>query len=1775
MKKFLLGAAAAVALTFTMNVGAAEAFAKVNDYAKVNFEDVAENAWYAPEIKNAYELGFMNGTSDTQMSPDGTVTVAQAVTIASRANAVYYGRSAELEKNTGSKWYDVYLDYAQKYGIINKADFNSFDRAARRYEVALMFAKALPESHYVAKNNVTSIPDVYAEDEFFDEVLMLYKAGVVMGSDDYGTFFPNNSIKRSEIAAIINRAALPESRKSGTLKEYVDHRMDQAVLLIDDLTSITHNRKDESGSVDLNHAWNVDDRGNPTLNQLSNYTGSFSDFAKDSLVAVRRYITPVTNQHVVLETSVSLKDAGDGFSIYLSSPDKTPVVGLVSKGGYWGVLGKTETMSKIAYVDGINDFKLDMDLAGKKAILYVNGEFACEGEIGDFDSLNEIIFSTSDEGIMSFGFVTTRLYMNYNMFDSFRWEALEKAPYDYKVTGNVLVKSKNTGDFDSQSVMMNGASSATKTFEPMTGAFVTEAYVLPVTDANKASYELKNGSESVVKIDMENGVYSIGGKKIWQYHGDIWQIIRVEKSSDGKAVVRLCGKDVYEFDYKGAVDTIVITNEGKELWFDDVKAYNTYDFVDYVSQPVAVNEKDDYTLCMSVCSLWHEGTHYGWDFVAPYDELIPVMGFYDEGLPETADWEIKYMVEHGIDAFQPCWYAGTSTADNPMKIARNNQYAIHDGYFNAKYKDMVDICIMWENQGFTSGLNVEKFKKLLWNYWVDYYFTDPNYLSFDNKAFLTIYRMDTFLSCFETGEQAMEVLDFMREDIKNYGYDDIIITFNCYQNNANSYDVTAKDKGLKFDGFVPYHWGIDAYNPTFVIDQHNRGYTGKGDNFIVPCASTGRNIIGWEQTRSPIATHEQHVEVLEFIKNDYLKRAEADFGKDSWQSKLVFFGTWNEYAEGHWLAPTGRNGNGPYYDYSSAWAQVFAGVDTSVYDIEPTAGQKARIAYLYPAAEVPIRAWKLESDGEEKTSEEEIPTTVVAKVDFNNPEHQATFNFTRTDSQKFENGVLTIVAESGETKGDSIMRTSLFTDIEASKVDAIHVRMRGTKQSNITIYPTFDYDAAYTAAKSVKSEYTTPGEWKDIYIDLRDCPYWMGKIATIRLNLFNKAYGSYECDTIELMTYGDKSEVESDVYGVYTDGIKLDISKGYITQDENEFYLAALPVQGFYACTNIYHEWYRFDGEGKLYVKAGNGDNVNEILFTVGSKTALVNGKEKTLAKEFYLYDAIPVLPVKFLFDNLGIDYTYDSEYGIKANIRNVDFSQILSDRKSHSYEFEIAGDLEGWKFGKSTGYSLNGTVVVVPVEQPGGKWDPIFSCEKLRPEVLVATNCDVITVRMRYDVPEGVTLNSTSLRPQLFFNTSSDSSFAQIRCVNGPKLEDAPVDEEGWSIFTFNMTENENWKGSITQLRLDPCNVGANAEIDYIRCHLKDTGIDEGTIYEEPAEEKVFAEYNFDEEIDKKVISITRANTAVSDGLLEFESTPKEDGKYDPILSIKHEFAASAVNKIVVRFKAENISETEKVDFFFATPDANYTADRCISYKYSDMKPEADGFYTVTFDVTKLKGWEGTIKSIRIDPFNCAGKAYFDYVKLYSADGSVAATTPTEQAKPAEQPKPAEPAVSAEENVKFVNGDAEDLSKADAFYSMYGSNKVSIVEDPTNPSNHVWRIEATAAGKVYVSLLQKVTFAPGKTYKIEYDAFVVSDFAGNDVEKASLFVNAIYSDESKNHTKFTGGPKSGEWKHCEAEITINASSTDRSADAFGMFAGPVNETGMIVLVDNMVVTEV
>ena len=48
-------------------------------------------------------------------------------------------------------------------------------------------------------------------------VYRLYRAGILTGSDDLGTFYPDSSIQRSAVAAIVTRMASPALRKTVTL----------------------------------------------------------------------------------------------------------------------------------------------------------------------------------------------------------------------------------------------------------------------------------------------------------------------------------------------------------------------------------------------------------------------------------------------------------------------------------------------------------------------------------------------------------------------------------------------------------------------------------------------------------------------------------------------------------------------------------------------------------------------------------------------------------------------------------------------------------------------------------------------------------------------------------------------------------------------------------------------------------------------------------------------------------------------------------------------------------------------------------------------------------------------------------------------------------------------------------------------------------------------------------------------------------------------------------------------------------------------------------------------------------------------------------------------------------------------------------------------------------------------------------------------------------------------------------------------------------------------
>lgn len=197
------------ALIFTLSVPAMA--------ATTPFTDVPETAWYAQDIAQVQELGIIQGKGNGLFDPDGTLTVAQAITLAAKTRA--YHNDETIPVVEGGTWYSSAVAYAKAQGIISGSEFTNFDSSATRGEMAYLFARALPDTEYKAINSITELPDVTGATKYSTEIFKLYCAGIVAGSDKYGTYQPDSQITRAQATAILNRVVNPENRKTLALEK--------------------------------------------------------------------------------------------------------------------------------------------------------------------------------------------------------------------------------------------------------------------------------------------------------------------------------------------------------------------------------------------------------------------------------------------------------------------------------------------------------------------------------------------------------------------------------------------------------------------------------------------------------------------------------------------------------------------------------------------------------------------------------------------------------------------------------------------------------------------------------------------------------------------------------------------------------------------------------------------------------------------------------------------------------------------------------------------------------------------------------------------------------------------------------------------------------------------------------------------------------------------------------------------------------------------------------------------------------------------------------------------------------------------------------------------------------------------------------------------------------------------------------------------------------------------------------------------------------------------
>lgn len=198
------------AYEFTAPTGGLDRFTTSSVYRAGLFSDVQPGAWYEPGVTLACDYGLMKGMGDGTFGVSGRVTLAEAITMASRIHALYYNTGASFESE--GNWYDGYVDYAFREGFVTER-YADYGVPATRAQFARIFAAVLPEWELEEINDVKdgSVSDIPGGASYADAAYLLYRAGVLIG-DENGNFRPNDNITRAEVSLIVTRMVDPASR---------------------------------------------------------------------------------------------------------------------------------------------------------------------------------------------------------------------------------------------------------------------------------------------------------------------------------------------------------------------------------------------------------------------------------------------------------------------------------------------------------------------------------------------------------------------------------------------------------------------------------------------------------------------------------------------------------------------------------------------------------------------------------------------------------------------------------------------------------------------------------------------------------------------------------------------------------------------------------------------------------------------------------------------------------------------------------------------------------------------------------------------------------------------------------------------------------------------------------------------------------------------------------------------------------------------------------------------------------------------------------------------------------------------------------------------------------------------------------------------------------------------------------------------------------------------------------------------------------------------------
>ncbi len=1374
MKKLFIALTLIVTLVTTMSVCFAQEIEQPEQYTAQMFSDVSEDAWYAEYVEDVYEYGFLSGTADGIMSPDGKVTVAQAVTAAARVHAAFDGTYQELESaSDGANWYDKYVNYASNNGIIQNGQFDDVNRNITRIETAcLLYDAAGPLS--VINENV-NVPDLANGKEGADKVISLYKAGVITGNDEYGYFMPELEIKRSELCTMISRIADNVRRSQDSLTDVGNRALGDAYYIMESLRPV-------STTTGLANAWKYDNRFS-YLNETGTYSNTISDSSNARFYSLIREFKAEDEGLVHLELVLdSVRSGNNGVYFAFKDTQGDTVLNVTAQNGVWVAQGLTTAASTVQ-VDNMMYNKLVVevyiDLDNNTASVVLDNSAPVQVNIDDAN-ITTLVLGTTKEGVGAFTFLHARMAKNYAINEHFlAKDALEgQTPQGWDVTGNFAFAKMAASTyvlqdpFSLKSTTSQGSTStAYKEIETIAGNVRLEAFVLLPTAVSGAKIALMDGESEEISLVSRGSDLYYGNTKVHTYEPNTWISVRINADTKtGKANIIINGKQKATVDFTATsfdgFKAEFAPNATATMWIDDIDLYNYTEYSDYVPEPV-VSSSDDYNVGMHVCNLWRDTTaNEGWDVLSAFEEFDPYLGYYDEGLEEVADWETKWMVEHGVDFMHVCWYPTDAYSTTPIKTPRNMQ-ALNTGYMNSRYSDDLDFCIMWEN-AYSTRTTLTNFKENIWKYWVEYYFKDERYVRLDNKALLTVWDYDTLVSAFGSTANVKLAVDFMDAELKKLGYDGVI--FLVASHGLASASTIQEMTSLGIDGEYPYHWHRPGYDADYQIERnatYSSHFAANGSHHV-PIASIGFNDVARNKVRSPIITTQGFAEVCQAIKTTL-----SNYNTNTWKDNTLFISSWNEFSEGTYIAPTASTG----FKYLDIVRKVFTNdtSDHSAIDVKPSQRSLDRTSHMYPENHAIIRYLQTQIPGSG------IVQTLPASV----------WKSGRTDV------TLTVLSDgsmklSSTSQKDMNISTKTAQSINASDVSAIKVKMKSNVSSYAKLYFTTSASPSWDEAKTITiTPVQASTEYVDYYFDMSENDYWTGTVTSLRFDPIEvTGGGEVYIESIELLG--------GDFGTVYVNGTEFEPTFSIAKTQDGDYELFAMQEDAAFAKLRLFYEYDRVAGKITLH-----SYNEKTLVLTAGSNTAILDGRQVDLGYTFSFFDGLPVLHLKKICNLLG--YAYTESNGV-LNITAAT-PQENQTTFANQWEFLTGSDFDGWK--------AEGTAVLDSIEDGF----VVFYSEGRDPKMTIETDFNASDYS-KIEIGVKNSANLASMRSQIYFKTESSNEYSEDKSFVF-YFSNATV-RDGIAKITLNCSSKTNWSGTITGLRFDPFdngNGGTSIEIDYIKC--------------------------------------------------------------------------------------------------------------------------------------------------------------------------------------------------------------------------------------------------------------------------------------------------------------------------------------------------------------------